>query len=137
MRIMRCLGVVDDEARINRVLELAMSDKVRSQDTVFVIGGLCGSLAGRRAAWQHLRNNWSVLCNRFSGLFLLGRLIKMVLAGFAREQDAVEAEAFFAVNEAPSAERAISQAVEHIRVNASHLERDREAIVDFLKAYQK
>lgn len=137
MRIMRCLGAVEDEARIQRVLDLAMSDKVRSQDTVFVIGGLCGTLAGRKAAWKHLCTNWAELRKRFSGLFLLGRLIKMVLSGLATEEDAVEVETFFAANEAPSAERAISQAVEHIRVNASHLKRDREAITDFLKNYLK
>jgi len=54
-------------------------NEVRSQDTVFVIAGVTGSVDGRELAWKFVCDNWSILHARYSGIFLLSRLIKVGL----------------------------------------------------------
>jgi hypothetical protein len=50
---------------------------VRSQDAVSVIAGTTGTAAGRELAWKFVRDHWSELHERYSGLFLLARLVKV------------------------------------------------------------
>lgn len=50
---------------------------MRSQDTVFVIAGVTGSVTGREMAWDFLKTRWSDLHDRYKGGFLLSRLIKV------------------------------------------------------------
>ncbi|XP_033126346.1 puromycin-sensitive aminopeptidase-like [Anneissia japonica] len=133
-RIMRSLGAVKDPQLIKKVLEFAMSDKVRSQDTVFVIVGVTGSKTGRELAWEFLKENWSEMITRYAGGFLLSRLVKCTTEGFVTEEKAQEIEAFFREHSAPAAERTIKQSLENIRLHASWLKRDGAAIEAWLKS---
>ena len=60
-------------------------DAVRSQDTVFVIGGVTGTVAGREMAWQFVKDKWSNLHERYQGGFLLARLVKSVTENFVTD----------------------------------------------------
>ena len=50
---------------------------VRSQDTVFGIGGVTGSVLGRKMAWEFVKKNWKTLYDKYQGGFLLISLIKV------------------------------------------------------------
>ncbi|NXQ46384.1 PSA aminopeptidase, partial [Catharus fuscescens] len=77
-RIERVLGAISQPELIQKVLTFALSEEVRPQDTVSVIGGVAGgSKQGRKAAWKFLRDNWEELYNRYQGGFLISRLIKV------------------------------------------------------------
>ena len=52
---------------------------VRSQDTVFVISGVTGSVEGRELTWKFVQDRWTDLHDRYKGGFLLARLIKVGL----------------------------------------------------------
>jgi len=52
-------------------------NEVRSQDTVFVLAGATGSIDGRELAWKFVRDNWTMLHERYNGMFLLARLVKV------------------------------------------------------------
>uniref|UniRef100_A0A8C4Z6H6 Aminopeptidase n=1 Tax=Gadus morhua TaxID=8049 RepID=A0A8C4Z6H6_GADMO len=79
-RIERVLGAISAPDLIQKVLIFALSDDVRPQDTVSVIGGVAeGSKQGRKAAWKFVKDNWEELHNRYQGGFLISRLIKVVL----------------------------------------------------------
>ena len=52
---------------------------VRSQDTVFVISGVTGSVEGRELTWQFVQDRWTDLHDRYKGGFLLARLIKVTV----------------------------------------------------------
>ena len=52
-------------------------DEVRSQDTMFVVGAVTGSVKGRELAWNFVKENWTLLHSRYKGGFLLSRLIKV------------------------------------------------------------
>nr|XP_058942457.1 puromycin-sensitive aminopeptidase-like [Pocillopora verrucosa] len=86
VRLMRCMGAVSQPDLIKKVLEFSMSSDVRSQDTVYVIAGVTGSLAGRELAWQFVEDNWDELYTRYAGGLLFSRLIKMTTDSLATEK---------------------------------------------------
>ncbi|KAK5642103.1 hypothetical protein RI129_008270 [Pyrocoelia pectoralis] len=134
-RISRALGATKDETLLAKVLDFAMSDEVRSQDTVFVIMSVAMTRPGRILAWNFLKQQWQELINRYQGGFLLTRLVKFTTENFASEEMAVEVENFFNDNKAPGAERTVQQGVETIRLNAAWLARDAESIRKYLESY--
>ncbi|XP_009980511.1 PREDICTED: puromycin-sensitive aminopeptidase, partial [Tauraco erythrolophus] len=90
-RIERVLGAISQPELIQKVLTFALSEEVRPQDTVSVIGGVAGgSKQGRKAAWKFVRDNWEELYNRYQGGFLISRLIKLTVDGFANDKMAAE-----------------------------------------------
>jgi puromycin-sensitive aminopeptidase len=66
------------------------------------------------------------------GGFLLARLVKYTTENFASEEDAAQIEAFFRDHQSPGTERTLQQSCETIRLNAAWLQRDREAICEYL-----
>lgn len=66
VRIMRSLGAASSKELIERALQFSISDKVRSQDTVFVIASVSGhSTLGRDMAWAFLQEHWTLLFDRY------------------------------------------------------------------------
>jgi puromycin-sensitive aminopeptidase len=135
VRILRSLGSAADKTLLQKTLDFSISDEVRSQDTVFVIAGTAGTVLGRDLAWKFVCDNWSLLHERFSGGFLLARLIKSTTEYFASEEKAVEIDEFFKEHPAPAAERTIQQSLENIRLNVQQLKRDEAGIRDFLSSF--
>ncbi|KAM8947367.1 puromycin-sensitive aminopeptidase [Pelodytes ibericus] len=132
-RIERVLGAISPQDLIQKVLSFSLSDDVRPQDTVSVIGGVAGgSKIGRKSAWIFVKDNWEELYNRYQGGFLISRLIKVSVEGFASEKMATEIQAFFDAHPAPSAERTVQQCCENILLNSAWLKRDADAIHEYL-----
>ncbi|MEQ2197453.1 hypothetical protein XENOCAPTIV_029748, partial [Xenoophorus captivus] len=103
------------------------------EDTVSVIGGVAGSSKqGRKAAWKFVRDNWEELYNRYQGGFLISRLIKLTVDGFAIDKMAAEVKSFFESHPAPAAERTVQQCCENILLNAAWLKRDADDIHQYL-----
>uniref|UniRef100_A0A8C5QIY1 Aminopeptidase n=1 Tax=Leptobrachium leishanense TaxID=445787 RepID=A0A8C5QIY1_9ANUR len=120
-RVERVLGFIPTQELIHKVLSFSLSDDVRHQDTT-----------GRKAAWAFLKENWEELFNRYQGGFLISRLIKMSVEGFASEKMATEIMAFFDAHPAPSAERTVQQCCENILLNSAWLKRDADAVRQYL-----
>ncbi|XP_063740156.1 puromycin-sensitive aminopeptidase isoform X2 [Eleginops maclovinus] len=132
-RIERVLGAISAPDLIQKVLTFALSEEVRPQDTVLVIGGVAGSSKqGRKAAWKFVKDNWEELYNRYQGGFLISRLIKLTVNGFAIDKMAAEIKSFFESHPAPSAERTVQQCCENILLNAAWLKRDADDISQYL-----
>ncbi|KAJ8958114.1 hypothetical protein NQ318_006043 [Aromia moschata] len=130
-RISRSLGAAKDPELLKKVLDFAMSEEVRSQDTVFVIISVALTQVGRELAWQFFKDNWSQIVERFSG-YLLTRLVKYLTENFASEKMSAEVEAFFREHKSPGTERTVQQAVETIQLNTAWLKRDSAAIKKYL-----
>jgi len=124
VRLMRTMGAVSQPELIKKVLEFAMSSEVRSQDTVFVIAGVTGSLTGRELAWQFLKEHWDELYNRYAGGLLFSWLIKVTTDSFATEEKIKEVQDFFSKHNVPNAERTVQQSLENIRLNVAWLARE-------------
>lgn len=133
-RISRAMGATKDPELLLKVLEFSISDEVRSQDTVFVIMSVAMTRKGRELAWQFLQDNWQWLYDRYQGGFLCTRLVK-ITENFSSEEKANEIEKFFASRNSQGTERAVQQSLENIRLNAAWLQRDAEAIKNYLKSY--
>uniref|UniRef100_S4PRY9 Aminopeptidase n=1 Tax=Pararge aegeria TaxID=116150 RepID=S4PRY9_9NEOP len=134
-RISRALGAVKDPALLKRVLEFAISDEVRSQDTVFVVVSVAVSRNGRDLAWQFFKDHWQEFMDRYQGGFLLARLVKSTTENFASEACAQDIEEFFRTHHSPGAERSVQQALETVRLNAAWLRRDLASATAYLQAY--
>ncbi|NP_001268818.1 puromycin-sensitive aminopeptidase-like isoform X1 [Bombyx mori] len=134
-RVSRALGAVRDPALLRRVLDFAISDEVRSQDTVFVIVSVAVSRNGRDLAWQFFKDHFQEFIERYQGGFLLARLVKSTTENFASEAAAQEIEEFFSTHESPGAERSVQQALESVRLNAAWLRRDLASTATYLHPY--
>ncbi|XP_012284370.1 puromycin-sensitive aminopeptidase [Orussus abietinus] len=132
-RLMRAFGAIRDEALLAKVLEFAMSEEVRSQDTVFVILSVATSYRGRHLAWRFLKDNWEVLKDRYNRCgFLFCRLVKSTTENFVTEEQARDVEEFFAAHPTSGIERNVRQSLEIIRLNIAWLARDTEDMRKFL-----
>ncbi|XP_014478221.1 PREDICTED: puromycin-sensitive aminopeptidase [Dinoponera quadriceps] len=135
-RILRALGAIKDEALLMKVLDFAMSDEVRAQDTVFAIMSVGMTYKGRLIAWNFFKENWKTLLDRYEGGFLLARLVKFTTENFVTEELAKDVENFFENHPTPGTERTVQQSVESIRLNAAWLARDKDLIRKYLTSEQ-
>jgi puromycin-sensitive aminopeptidase len=72
------------EDLLKRVLEFSLCDEVRSQDTVFVVGGATSSKLGRDLTWGFVKDKWDFFSQRYQSGALQARLVKFATEGFAR-----------------------------------------------------
>ncbi|EEC12055.1 aminopeptidase, putative [Ixodes scapularis] len=126
-RIAAGLAAFTDPELIQATLEFALSSEVKTQDAVFVIISCAATPISRDMAWRFLQSNKGIICERFSG-FLITRLVKV---GIHRALHFV-LQSFFSQNPFPGTERTVQQSLENIRLNASWLARDTEAIRQYL-----
>ena len=132
-RLMRAgMASFENKDVLLQALRFAISDDVRAQDSVFLIGGVARNRLGRDISWEFFKENFAFLKARYQSGFLLSNLVKSVSEKFLTEEKAQMVEKFFAENPLPGSERCVAQSVETIRLNASWLERDGAAIKSFL-----
>jgi len=131
-RLSSALGAFRDSSLLEKALSFAISDEVRSQDSVFVITAVAYNKLGREIAWKFFKDNAQLLKERYEGGFLLARTIKGVTQSFASEEKAQEVEAFFIKYPFRGVDRTVQQCLEHIRLNAEWLTRDSADIKNYL-----
>jgi len=134
--ILRSLGAASDRAVMQAVIDFTMTgDAVRDQDIYIPIAYLASNTAGRDFCYQWFCKNFESLHDRFyKGSFLFGRIISSVCSKFATYERADEIEKMFddCKLELTSVKRAISQAIEGVRVNARWLESCKEGVSTFV-----
>ena len=105
-------------------LERALTDDVRSQDSITVISSVAGNIRGRQPAWDFVKDNWAELDRRYGGGgFGIMRLVS-ITNNFAEMEKLADVETFFQEHPAPAAERTIRQALERIQLNATWVEKN-------------
>ena len=113
---------------LQETLRRALTDDVRSQDTITVITAVAGNLKGRHLAWQFVQDEWAEFDRRYgAGGFGLMRLVS-VCGNFVEAEKIPEVEAFFEEHPAPAGERTIRQALERVRLNSRWLELNRSVL---------
>ncbi len=130
-RLMRSLVVVEDRKLFERVLGLILSKHIRSQDATVLIYQCLTYSHFRELTWKWIKENWKTIGQRYHKDHLLV-FIFMGLGGFASKVKAKEIQAFFKKNPAPSAARALRQALEQIQINSGWIERDKKDIAKHL-----
>jgi aminopeptidase 2 len=133
---LQALGASPDAALVRRALEFNLhGGGVRSQDLMYIVASAAANPAGRRVAWEYLREQWVPIKARLDGGgFLLTRLVSLSTASLASDADAADVEAFFAVHGTPGTVRTVAQSVEKVRAAAAWLRRDANAVAEWLAA---
>ncbi len=131
IRVLISLARFNQEDLLKETLRRSLTDDVRSQDTITVVGAVSGNIRGRGPAWDFVRENWPEFDRRYGGGgFGLMRLVG-ICNSFAEMGRYAEVESFFQENPTPAAERSIRQALERIRLNATWVEKNREELAGF------
>ncbi|KAH9498757.1 hypothetical protein Btru_005059 [Bulinus truncatus] len=133
LRISRILGITSDESLTKETLNFALSDKVRSQDTISVLAGATRTLQGRQLVWKFVQENWQELYRRYGTSTMLSSLIHVTTEGICCVETAHEIEEFFKDHEAKNAQRAIQQGLEHIHANIAFINSQGNDLLNFLK----
>ena len=93
---------------------------INSQETPYLIANIAKrSHLGRKLAWQHIKNYWSSIFNKYnSELFLFSNMLSTVLSSFSTEQDLQEIEQFFSnQTDVGSGTKAVEQSKYKIKSN--------------------
>ena len=115
-RFLFALGAFRDPALCTRALELSLTDAVRTQDVVPLLGKLMQNRAAREATWEFIQTRWPELSPRVSG-GLASRLVAALPALGGRRYRR-EVAAFFRAHPLPTAARALKQALERFDLDA-------------------
>lgn len=128
-RIGRAIVSFNDPTLFEKGLEFTLSSSVRAQDApLLLVPGLQNS-TNKLLGWNWLQENWPVINKRYEhGHF--SRMIIKSLHTFTDLKYAKQLESFFKKYPSSGAERAINQTIEHIKLNAAWLKRDKKDISD-------
>ena len=118
-RYMYALAATRDPGLIQQVLNMALGDTVRSQDTVSLLAAVGSYSEGRGLAWTFVKKNWDVLYARYgSGGFALTRLV-LIASRFTTKEMLADVKTFFQTHPVPAAERAVARAMEEVEASAA------------------
>lgn len=133
-RYLHALGCFRNEKLLEQTLRFAMSPEVRSQDTVGVVAAVAGNPSGQDLAWEFIKANWQELEKRYGeGTSpMLSHLIASTISGLDTRDKKQEVEEFFATHPVPAATMALARALESIDINVAWLEKNRNAVGEWL-----
>ncbi|MGE3621255.1 MAG: M1 family metallopeptidase [Acidimicrobiia bacterium] len=121
-RYLYSLADVDDPAQFDRVLALAVSDEVRTQNAPFLVGACVANRRNGAAAWALISQRWEEMNQRFpanSIVWLLNGIRAVADAGLA-----ARIEAFLDEHPVPQAAKVVAQHRERMRVTVALAERE-------------
>ncbi len=111
-----CLYVLadfTDPALVQRTMQLALSNDVRSQDTPQMMYIEFINPQGRELAWQFIRENWKAIQSKLNDGFSQGALVDAA-SQFCDGQSLGQVQQFFSENKVPAAERTLKQTLERV-----------------------
>lgn len=118
MRYLSAMASSRNGGEIQILLEDSLSERVRSQDTVSVVGAAAANPFGRDLAWTFLVEHFAEFQRRYSsGGFALSRLIRSMGDNRKDPAFAVALETFFREHPLSGGQRAIRQTLEMIDFN--------------------
>jgi len=106
------LAEFSDPKLLQRTLDFAISPDVRSQDALQLVGSVMGNPAGRRLAWDFVRQHWPEM-EKAGGPFASAEVVQAtsVFCDAATRDQVTE---FFAAHKVAAAERSYKQSIERI-----------------------
>ena len=121
---------------LSQVLAFSMSEKdTLAQESIGALISVSANRKGHALAWSFFVNNIDRIVKRYSGgLFLMSRLVKAVTESFTSETAYQEVASFFASNEdkLTGSEKAVKQALEHVRLNLTWRNKDITSLKKFV-----
>ena len=131
IRLLLSLARFNQPELLQETLDRALTDDVRSQDTITVVTAVAANLKGRQLAWDFVKDRWGEFDRRYGGGgFGLMRLVS-VCGNFTDAEQLNDVESFFKDHPVPAAERTIRQALERVRLHISWLDRNRSDLAEW------
>ena len=109
-RFLLALADFREPRLVDRTLALSLTDRVATQDVVFLLARLLANPAARERTWGFVRKRWPALRRRMPPL-LASRLIEATSA-LLEPSHRSEVAAFFRAHPLPSGERVLRQTLE-------------------------
>jgi puromycin-sensitive aminopeptidase len=122
LRYLYALSEVRDPDQMARVLDLAMTPEVRTQNAPFLIGACIANHDNGALAWRTVHERWDEMNERFPS----NSIVRM-LHGIRAVNDpalAADVEAFMAEHPVPQGKQILAQHLERMRVSVAFKERE-------------
>ena len=133
--VLSAIGGAPTKDLASQVMEWAASSgDVRNQDLIYVVGSLSGSHHGCEAVWEYVKANFAELEVKFSGAFLLARLLKTTVGSMTTQAQLDDVDAFFEGKDRTAYDRPLKQACEEASARVAWLGRDGDAVGEWLQA---
>ncbi|MEY4607028.1 MAG: M1 family metallopeptidase [Ilumatobacteraceae bacterium] len=122
LRYMYALAEFPQSAQVQRTIDLAFSDEIRSQNAPFLLNRCINNRSHGALAWSAVRKNWTLANDRFPD----NAIVRMIDSVKSLTERAVVADvqAFFGEHPIPQAAKTLEQVLERQRVNAAMHERE-------------
>ncbi|KAI1357008.1 peptidase family M1-domain-containing protein [Xylaria sp. FL0043] len=132
--ILRCLGRAKDPELIQRTLDLALSNEVKSQDIYLPTSGLRSHAEGVEVLFKWLTEKWPEVYKRLSGNPpILGSMVTICTSSFTKPEQLERVEKFFKNIDTKSFDQPLAQSKDAIRSKISWLARDRDDVATWVK----
>lgn len=132
-----CLSALGRERKpelIQKVLNLILSDKVKTQDKHTPAISLASNHRARRALWEFIKANWETVYKQLSGnMVVLDRFLKNTLNKFASQEVLDDIQDFFKDRDNSGYERGLDIVSDTVRGNISWVKRDGSAVEEWLE----
>jgi puromycin-sensitive aminopeptidase len=132
MRHLYALAEFPTAELLDRTVELAFSDEVKTQNAPFLLRATIGNRWHGAHAWAAVRDRWDEANDRFPSSSIV-RMVDSVRL-LTEPAQVEEVHAFFAEHPIPQAATTLTQVLERQRVNAALRERDAEPFAAALLA---
>jgi aminopeptidase N len=134
-RYMYALAATKDPLLIQRVLNMALSNDVRNQDTVSLLAAVASYSEGRLLTWNFIKKNWNELYKLYgSGGFALTRLI-LIASHFDTKEMLEDITLFYNQNPVPAAERAVARAIEEVKASTAWKNNNADKVCKWLSTH--
>jgi puromycin-sensitive aminopeptidase len=125
-RYLHTLADFPGEAEFGRLLDMSLTEAVRTQDAAFVLRRAMHNRDHGPVAWAFVRDNWEAVNERLPSMTIV-RMAEGVRAMSTPELSR-DVEAFFAEHPLPQATKTLAQHLEAMRVNVGLREREADRI---------
>jgi aminopeptidase N len=112
-RFLSAITRFQDPALIDRGLQLALTSRIRSQDTALYLAGFLANPAAKARGWAFVKQHWTALAPKLS-IFGADTTLTSALGSFCDAPARADIASFFAAHPLPGADRTLRQTLERI-----------------------
>jgi puromycin-sensitive aminopeptidase len=131
LRFLSALADFDDADLIHQVLEMALTDAVRTQNAPYLLRRCLTNRNHGAHAWRFVAERWDAINERFPSNSIV-RLLEGIRS-LSRPETAEEVFNFFEDHEVPQGDKTLAQHLERLEVNVALRLREAEALADHLR----
>ena len=126
LRFMFALAEFPQAEQIRRVIDLALSGEVKTQDAPFLLNRCIANRQNGTMAWEIVRRQWQELLERFPD----NTIVRMVssITTLTTPELVADVQGFFSEHPIPQAAKTLEQLIERQKVNAGLRAREAEAL---------